>query len=296
MKNKIVSVFIIFSLLPFIILTSGFSKNSVTIINSDGEALMSFYSQGDITASLKRAFEYTKNNAYENNRLLILLENGRYDVKETIYISSYTTLDLNGARLVNANKERGNIFKSPDDKDYSKYSSLVDFTMKNGTLDGNFNANRSCMLRLCHSENIVIDSVAFFNNYYSHHAELAACKNVTFNNCTFFGQISDLNISSSEAIQIDILDETHFYGFTCYDNTMNDTVVVKNCRFKNVYRGIGTHNYFKNLYHKNITITNCTFENITDCAVSSVNFKNILFKDNKYVNCKYSVFSRDNGK
>ena len=103
-------------------------------------------------------------------------------------------------------------------------------------------------------------------------------------------------LNSSEAIQIDILDKVHFYGFTSYDNTMNDSITVENCVFKNVYRGVGTHNYFKNLYQTNIKITACTFENITDCAISAVNFKNIEFTSNKFLNCKYSVFYRDNGK
>ena len=138
-------------------------------------------------------------------------------------------------------------------------------------------------MRLCHAKNIKIQNVVFLNNYYSHHAELAACQNVTFLNCTFNGQYSNLMLNSSEAIQIDILDKVHFYGFTSYDNTMNDSITVENC-------------VFKNLYQTNIKIIACTFENITDCAISAVNFKNIEFTDNKFLNCKYSVFYRDNGK
>ncbi|MGN1123641.1 MAG: hypothetical protein ACI4RR_04800, partial [Eubacterium sp.] len=145
-------------------------------------------------------------------------------------------------------------------------------------------------------ENIIIENITFLNNYFSHHAELAACRNVVFRGCTFKGQVSNLNVSSSEAIQIDILDKVHFYGFTSYDNTMNENITVEGCYFKNVYRGVGTHNYFKSLYHNGISINSCIFENITDCAVSAVNFKNVSIKNNKYINCKYSVFWRDNGK
>ena len=177
-----------------------------------------------------------------------------------------------------------------------KRQSLTWCIIKNGTLDGNFNRNKSCILRLCHSNNVKIENVTFLNNYYSHHAELASCQNVTFYNCVFNGQLSNLNVNSSEAVQIDILDRVHFFGFTSYDNTMNDNITIENCVFKNVYRGVGTHNYFKNLYQTNIKILNCTFENITDCAISAVNFKNIEVKGNKFLNCKYSAFYRDNGK
>lgn len=295
-KNKISSVLLLMLIIPLVLLSSGFSVTSVNVKDESGEILQSYYSASNITASLKKALDFTKNNASLNNLLTISIVKGNYNVTETLYLSSYTTIDLGNSRLINANKERGNIFKSPEDKEYPKYSSLNECIIKNGTLDGNYNQNQSCILRLCHSENIVIDNVTFLNNYYSHHCELAASRNVTFKNCHFQGQVSDLNINSSEAIQLDILDKVHFYGFTTYDNTMNDGITINNCSFKNVYRGIGTHNYFKSLYQTNITITGCTFENITDCAISSVNCKNILYRDNKYKNCKYSVFSRDNGK
>lgn len=296
MKRKIMSILMLLSVVPMVIFSAGFSLHTVVVKNGSETVIESYYSSSNITRALKRAFEYTRKNAGSDNPLTICVEKGSYDVKETLYLTSYTTLDLGGARLINSNKKRGNIFKSPKDKPYPGYSSLKDCIIKNGTLDGNYNKNRSCMLRLCHCENILIENVTFLNNYYSHHAELAASKNVTFKNCAFSGQVSDLNISSSEAIQIDILDPVHFYGFTSYDNTMNCAITVEGCTFKNVYRGVGTHNYFKDLYQKDIRITDCVFENITDCAISAVNFENVFFKNNDYINCKYSVFSRDNGK
>lgn len=296
LNKRIISLLMIFSLLPFVIISAGSSKSTVSVLNENGDILENYYSSNNITQSLKRAFDYTRNNASDENLLTIRIEKGSYDVKETIHLSSYTTLDLGGARLINSNRKRGNILKSPEDRPYPKYTSLTESIIKNGILDGNFNTNQSCMLRLCHCKNVIIENVTFLNNYYSHHAELAASENVTFRDCSFSGQVSDLNISSSEAIQIDILDKVHFQGFTCYDNTMNKNITVENCIFKNVYRGVGTHNYFKDLYQSGITIKGCTFENITDCAISAVNFENVLFKNNNYINCKYSVFLRDNGK
>lgn len=296
MKSKIKALFmcLIFS---FCIFTSfGFTVCSVRVIGENGETIKSYYSSSNITTALDRALLYTYSNANKNNLLTVKISKGIYNVNSTLHLTSYTTIDLNSSVIKNANFKRGNIFKSPEDKPYPKYSSLTECSIINGTLDGNYNRNRSCILRLCHSNNIKIKNVTFLNNYYSHHAELAACQNVTFINCIFNGQVSDLNISSSEAIQIDILDKIHFYGFTSYDNTMNDNIIVEKCVFKNLYRGVGTHNYFKNMYQTNITITHCVFQNITDCGISAVNFKNINFTDNKFLNCKYSAFYRDNDK
>lgn len=296
LKNKLTSFFMCAVLILCVFFSYGFTICSVCVIDEQGSVLKSYYSSSDITVALSRAFDYTKKYASKYNPLTVKLSRGNYNVKNTLFLTSYTTIDLNDSLIKNANFKRGNIFKSPEDKAYPRYSSLCECIIKNGTLDDNFNRNKSCILRLCHAKNIKIQNVVFLNNYYSHHAELAACQNVTFLNCTFNGQYSNLMLNSSEAIQIDILDKVHFYGFTSYDNTMNDSITVENCVFKNVYRGVGTHNYFKNLYQTNIKITACTFENITDCAISAVNFKNIEFTDNKFLNCKYSVFYRDNGK
>lgn len=296
MKKRVISLLLLFCIVPISALSLGASKSAVTVISENGDVLARYYTSADITRQMKRALEYTQKNAAIDNILTIHIEKGSYDVKETLHLTSFTVVDLGGARLINSNKKRGNIFKSPEDRPYPKYSSLTQCTVKNGTLDGNYNTNKSCILRLCHCNNILIQNVKFLNNYYSHHAEVAAGENVTFTDCTFSGQVSDLNISSSEAIQIDILDREHFYGFTCYDNTMNNNITVEHCKFQNVCRGVGTHNYFKDLYHTDVKITDCTFENITDCAISAVNFENVLFKNNNYINCKYSVFLRDNGK
>lgn len=296
LKKRAIAILMIFTVLPSVFISYGFSVSAVRITDESGATLKNYYSSSDITTPLKRAFEYTAANASRRNLLKISISKGTYDVKKTLYLSSYTTVDLGSATLKNSNAKRGNIFKSPEDKSYPAYSSLRECVVQNGTLDGNYNQNKSCIVRLCHAENIVIKNVAFRNNYYSHHCELAACKNVKFYNCTFTGQVSDLNVSSSEAVQIDILDRVHFYGFTSYDNTMNDGITIEKCVFKNVYRGVGTHNYFKDKYHTNITVTDCTFENITDCAVSAVNFKNLEIKNNNFQNCKYSAFYRDNGK
>lgn len=296
MFKRFLSVFLALSIALLSVISTGFSVCSVTIRDGKGELVKSYYSARNISNQLEKALEYTRRNANASNPLIIRLSRGKYEIKRTLYLSSNTTVDLNGSTLINSNTRRGNIFKSPIDREYPEYSSLSDTVLKNGTLDGAYNLNKSCILRLCHSENIIIKNVTFLNNYYSHHCELAACRNVLFDNCTFKGQVSDLNLSSSEAIQLDILDRVHYYGFTCYDNTMNDSITVSSCFFKDVYRGIGTHNYFPSMYQSNITIVGCTFQNIKDCAVSAVNFSNVSFFDNQYVNCRYSVFFRNNGK
>lgn len=296
MKQKFMSVFMIFILFCGVLFSSGAAAVTVTVKTEYGKVLKVFYSSKDISQALDSALDYAKRTATKQNLLTIELKKGTYNVTKTLHLTSYITIDLCSSKLNNAIKSRGNIFKSPEDKVYKGYSSLEQVTVKNGTLNDRFNHNKSCIMRLCHSKNIVLDNIEFLNNYYSHHLEIAASKDILIKNCLFKGQVSDLNINSSEAVQLDILDKVHFVGFTGYDNTMNDSITIEKCIFKNVYRGIGTHNYFRNLYQTNITISECSFENIADCAVSAVNFSNTVYKNNTYKNCRYAVFARDNGK
>ena len=154
LKNKLTSIFMCVVLALCIFLSYGFTICSVCVIDDRGEVIKSYYSSSDITTALSRALDYTKNYASKYNPLTVKISRGNYNVKNTIFLTSFTTVDLNGAYIKNANFNRGNIFKSPEDKAYPRYSSLCECIIKNGTLDDNFNRNRSCILRLCHAKNI----------------------------------------------------------------------------------------------------------------------------------------------
>ena len=78
------------------------------------------YSSSDITVALSRALDYTKKYASKYNPLTVKLSRGNYNVKNTLFLTSYTTIDLNASLIKNANFKRGNIFKSPEDKAYEK--------------------------------------------------------------------------------------------------------------------------------------------------------------------------------
>ncbi|MGN1124178.1 MAG: hypothetical protein ACI4RR_07515, partial [Eubacterium sp.] len=154
-KKRIVSLILIAAVIPNVLLSYGFSVPSVEIKNEYSKTVQNYYSSNNITTALKKALDYAQKNASDKNLLTITLQNGTYEVRETLHLTSFTVIDLNNSKLVNTNRERGNIFKSPEDKEYPKYSSLEQCVIKNGTLDGNYNQNKSCILRLCHSENII---------------------------------------------------------------------------------------------------------------------------------------------
>ena len=88
----------------------GFTICSVCVIDEQGSMLKSYYSSSDITTALSRALDYTKKYASKYNPLTVKLSRGNYNVKNTLFLTSYTTIDLNASLIKNANFKRGNIF------------------------------------------------------------------------------------------------------------------------------------------------------------------------------------------
>lgn len=271
--------------------TGVFAASSVSVTCKDGTRITYSVGSNKATKALREAFEYTNEYASKKNPCTITVTPGKYEINRNIVLSSYTTLNLEDVTLINANNGAGNIFTSPivdlTNQSYYGYDALRDFTMNGGILDyASNNKYGSCLMRLAHSQNITIRSVTFLNNYNSHHIEVAACKNMVFNGCIFEGQVSDYSKNSSEALQIDILEEQiHFTKFPYYDGTMNDNIEVKNCTFRNLVAGIGTRSAFAGKYQTNIKITNNVFENIKASAIICTNYSSLTISSNKIDRC-----------
>lgn len=266
---------------------NAFAAGGVTVRDSAGNSLFSAsVENADATAALESAFHYVQKNADSNHRLTVRLSAGSYKITKGVVLRSYCTLDLQDVTLYNACIGPGNIFISPNEnrtgQAYTAYDALTDFTMLGGTLDyAAENWGESCLMRLAHCRNITVQKVEFLNNRNSHMVEIAACKNTVFDSCTFQGQTYEDSTNSSEALQIDILEpDAHFSGFPVYDGTMNDTITVKNCMFKDLYAGVGTRSAFIGKYQKNITITGNTFDNIRRSAIVCTNYVQCRITDN----------------
>lgn len=273
-----------------------FAGDGICVLDEAGNQVTSFAVEDrDVTAPLIKAFFYTRAHASADRLLTIRVPQGEYDVSKGITLSSYTTLDLQDVTLYNANAGKGNIFLSPrvdaDGKICGGYAALVHFLMLGGTLDyAPGNQNGSCLMRIAHGDGLLFSHVSFLNNYNSHHVEIAACRNTVFDGCTFSGQTSDYKKSSSEALQIDILEEqSHFSGFSAYDGTMNQNITVKNCTFRNVVCGVGTRSAFVGKYQKNITITRNRFEGIGAAAIVCTNFIHAKITDNTIKNAGMGI-------
>ena len=270
---------------------------SVSVFSGD-ELLDDFdiEEDGNITYALRSAFDYCTNNLEDGKLLTVRIPEGVYSVNYALTISSNTVLDLtDNVVLVDASS---NIFISQSGVE--GYNGTHDFTVLGGRLTyiENDSSYNGCLVRLAHAKNIKFENTVFSNNKNSHHIELAACKDISFNGCTFENMQADISQTSGEALQIDILEENeHFKLMPEYDGTVNDGITVNNCIFRNLLRGVGTQSAYAGLYQKHIKITNCTFENIQATAISCMNYIDSTVSNNVITNCgegiKYYLMMSD---
>ena len=242
---------------------------------------LSEYDQ-DITWAIEDAFCFCRQNEEDGKIFTIKVPEGIYYVYNRRMCNN-AILDLtDNVVLLN---DYSNIFMS--ETDVTEYNGTHDFTILGGELTYAKNYETDgCLIRMAHAKNIRFEGTSFTNNNNSHHIELAACKDVVFEGCTFEGLTGDINKTSGEALQIDILEESeHFALMPEYDGTMNDGITVNNCTFSNLLRGVGTQSAYAGMYHKNINITNCTFDNIYATAISCTNYIDSNISGNTITNC-----------
>lgn len=133
-----------------------------------------------------------------------------------------------------------------------------------------------------HTRNITIKGITFQNSNSNHFIELDASNGVTIEDCTF-KTAKKSSGTNKEAINLDTPDLVT-KGFNCFwsiqDKTPNKNIVIKNCKFMNLERGIGTHQFSNNKYHTNIKIQNCSFTNMS-VPIFGLNWKNITITGNR---------------
>lgn len=299
--KKITSLFLSLILLASSLFVGGinaFADTFISITDANGNSKKTIAIVDDITDELVSAFDYCKINSTANNVYVINIPNGAFEIKDTIFPCDNTTVKLNkDTTLINAINGRGNIFCST--KYATKYNGLTNFSVIGGTMTyASDNKNESVLLRFAHCKDILIKDVSFLNGYMSHFIEIAASKDVLFEGCSFEGFEGDIKKSSSEAIQIDILEETtHFASMPEYDGTMNDNITVNNCVFKNLISGVGTNSIYEGYYQTNIKVTNNTFTNLSGIAVNAFSYVDSEISNNTMKNCgtgiKYFIMKTD---
>lgn len=217
---------------------------------------------------------------------------GEYKLGRTLHIYGNTTLDVTDVTL-NYSKSSGNMMmnstneinKSSEAAGYGKDKNM---TILGGTWVFPKN-NSSCIMRFLHCSELTLKGCVITGGNSTHQVETGAIDGFYVEGCTF----KDMNKSNKqggrEALQLDIPICNSVFPLAYQDGTLMKNVKITGCTFKNLPRGVGSHNTLVGGYFDNINITDNRFENIEGDAIITVNYINSKIDNNTMINCGSGV-------
>ncbi len=250
---------------------------NVTDFGADPEGKKDSYS------AIQNALYYAVDNASDTVQLKVVIPEGTYIISRPLKIYSNTWLYMKGATIVR-NFNVGFMFRNAQQNPSGGYDGERNIIIEGGCFDGNTNSESTAFsnVRLGHIKNLWIKDVEFRDNYNGHLLEIGGAQNVTIENCTFHEYYGD---KEKEAIQLDTMNnEEVFVHFEPFDDTSCDNVVIRNNKFYDLRRGLGSHSATVGVYYTNILISGNTFENITSTAMIMQNYKHCLVENNTMTN------------
>lgn len=250
----------------------------------DGYYIYKVSELGQIQTALNEAAE----NATEELPYKVVVKPGTYTISTGLKIWSNTYLSMEGVTLRQAKGVSANMLKVGDGSGGEKGYSYKNITLYGGIWDQNNNSITA--VKAAHIENFTVENQVFKNAKNSHFIEAAGVNGFYLKGCKFVDQTHEKNsgVSVCEAVQLDILVNGHFSGYS-YEDLTNQNIVVENCTFDNVSRGFGSHTSILNSSVNNVQIINNKFDNIKSAAVSVVNFQNCTITGNEIYNAPRGI-------
>ena len=258
---------------------------------------VSFSSGESVGKTLQAALDEALEDQSGETLYEIQLPSGTYKLDTLLKVYSYTTIKMNGCKLVRSTGKTM-LRIGLEDEVFSGHNGYHDITIEGGTFDGNGKSGKvsASMIRMGHGKNLTFRNMTFQNVYDTHHVELAACANVLFEGCKFkdfYGKGNTVNSGNNEALQFDIIhNKTHFPKYPGFDDTPCKDVTVQNCTFQNLQRGVGTHSAVAGSYFTNMTFTNNKFSNVKGYAIIATNYRDSDISQNTISRCGAGILFR----
>lgn len=218
---------------------------------------------------------------HRNKKITVRLISGKtYYINKTLKLYNNITFIATGATLKQVTSGKGifinALYKDSSDNVGAKrsiggYSRGKNFTITGGkyvTTGKAGSTGRSkngwrygySTFLFMHCKTIRIKGVTITNNYNGHSIELAGCRNVRVEYCTFNGTYR--GDSTNEVIQLDTTKNSN-----CspqgkpWDGTTTRTTLIDHCTFNvpNCPKGVGTNNMSTTGYYR-VKVTNCKFK------------------------------------
>jgi hypothetical protein len=232
----------------------------------------------------------------------LIVSAGTYEITNSLYVASNITIYLKDGVILRKSDETGttsmegssSLFqlvapsKAKISGVYSAYNgeSNIKFLGEGtATIDMNY-IEGSIGIVFVHNRAVTVSGIVFTNMQSGHFIELDASKNIVIEKNAFTGHKPSKS-GIKEAINLDTPDRSTggiHVGWTSYDQTPNLDIIIRDNRFNNLERAIGTHKYSEGKYHENVQILNNTIENTSSDAIRILNWKTPTIEGNTISN------------
>lgn len=281
MSKKSVCSFIVTFLFLVICRTNVFADTTYNLNVENGQ---------DIATKLDNAIMEASLQAEADNCInTVKIPEGNYNIGKTIHLRSNVCIDARGA-VLNYTKTKANMLMSGttpinQSSKESGYGSIRNIKIIGGIWKGNAKCS-STIIRMSHLTNVTMKECVVVGGKCPHQMEVCAINGLTIDGCTF----KDMGYKSSddgkaEAVQFDLPVTDYVFNGVVLDGTPMKNVSVKNCKFENVPRGVGSHTMLAGCYHTNMEFVNNQFKNVTEECIVALNYKDCLIKNNEIKDC-----------
>lgn len=241
----------------------------------------------DVSSAIQSALNYAKEHYDKDTMYQIQIPSGDFRLDKHLFIYSNTWLSLKkDSRLIKNYPNQCMIKSNGNGEFYNGYTGASNIVIEGGIWYTDIKdykpGQESTAIRFGHGKNVYVKDVVVDGNMDGHHMSFCGVSDITIENCTFKKYVGENN---KEAVQFDICHSENIAGeYGYYDDTCEKNVLVKNCTFDGLSRGIGAHSAVYGVYYQDIMIENCKFSDIDKQAVLAMNFKNFVVKNNKMTN------------
>ncbi|MCD8200395.1 MAG: right-handed parallel beta-helix repeat-containing protein [Coriobacteriaceae bacterium] len=238
------------------------------------------------TDAIQSALNKAKKKAKPSKQYKVVVAKGSYNLNTALHLYSNTTLSLKGVKLKMTKDYSLIVVGTWNDKNKG-------YHYKNIAVEGgNLNENKKgrTLMKVAHTANFTMSGTTLQKTRNAHLMEVAGVKNLKITGCKFKNQKIKKKAADFyyEAIQIDILQKTHFTGYRLQD-LPNKNITIDKCSFSNVPRGVGSHTAVLNNPVNGIKITNCKFNKCDSAAVQGLNWINATISGNKIKKCTRGI-------
>lgn len=241
--------------------------------------------------TLQEAFNESENG-------VLHIKKGTYLITTPIKIKSNTTVYAYES-VFRRNADIDHLFINDSNGSKGGYTANEKISIYGGIFDGAGGSfvDKCTLIAMGHSNRIKIIDSTFINLVDWHMIEINACQDVRIENCLFKDYGSSTGDIGSEMIQIDVAYSTQtFPWFAPYDHTTCDNITIKNNRFENGQRGVGTHSSVENKEHTNINIIDNVFINMNKEVVYGMDWAFTTIKNNVMRNVQKGIYITAQGR